>query len=126
MPCALLATPISLRPLPGVPPIGSGLLSPHTPEERAEVEAANNRFIAVMNEWLPMSNEARASQDLPPFDHVLELFDHPARLLLATSPALDFPADYLPENVRSIGSLLDNSDWPKPCPPPCPPTSPPP
>ena len=64
IPCALLAPTISLRPLPGVPPIGSGLLSPHTPEERAEVEAANNRFIAVMNEWLPMLNEARASQDL--------------------------------------------------------------
>ena len=114
IPCALLAPTISLRPLPGVPPIGSGLLSPHTPEERAEVEAANNRFIAVMNEWLPMLNEARASQDLGPFDHVLELFDRAARLLLATSPALDFPADYLPKNVRYIGPLLDSSDWSKP------------
>ena len=114
IPCALLTPTISLRPLRGVPPIGSGLRSPHTPEERAEVEAANTRFIAVMNEWLPMLNEARVSQDLPPFDHVLELFDRAARLLLATSPALDFPADYLPGNVRYIGPLLDNSDWSKP------------
>ena len=114
IPCALLTPTISLRPLRGVPPIGSGLRSPHTPEERAEVEAANTRFIAVMNEWLPMLNEARVSQDLPPLDHVLELFDRAARLLLATSPALDFPADYLPQNVRYIGPLLDNSDWSKP------------
>ena len=30
------------------------------------------------------------------------------------SPALDFPADRLPENVRYIGPLLDRSDWSKP------------
>jgi UDP:flavonoid glycosyltransferase YjiC (YdhE family) len=114
IPSALLSPTISLRPLPGVPPIGSGMLSPHTPEARAEVEAADNRFIAVMNEWLPMLNEARASQDLFPVDHVLELFDRAARLLLAMSPAFDFPADDLPENVRYIGPLLDSSDWSKP------------
>jgi MGT family glycosyltransferase len=114
IPCALLTPTISLRPLPGVPPMGSGMPSPHTPEERAEVEAANDRFVAVMNEWLPMLNEARASQHLAPVDHVLELFDRAERHLLATSPAFDFRADYLPKNVRYIGPLLDSSDWSKP------------
>ena len=114
VPCALLSPTISLRPLPGVPPVGSGLPSPHTPEARAEVEAANDRFVSVMNEWLPMLNEARASQNLASVNHVLQLFDRAARLLLAMSPAFDFPADHLPENVRYIGPLLDSSDWSKP------------
>lgn len=114
IPCALLAPTISLRPLPGVPPIGSRLRAPHTPKARAEVDAANNRFTEVMNEWLPMLNEARASLSLAPFDHVLELFDRSARLLLAISAAFDFPADELPKNVRYIGPLLDSSDWSKP------------
>jgi MGT family glycosyltransferase len=113
-PCALLSPSISLRPLPGVPPLGSGLPLPRTPEQRAEVEAASNRLIAEMNEWLPMWNEARASLNLAPSGHVLELFDRAARLLIATSPALDFPADHLPENARYIGPLLDSSDWSEP------------
>jgi MGT family glycosyltransferase len=114
IPCALLSPTISLRPLPGVPPLGSGLPSPRTPEERAEVEVANNRFTAVMNDWLPMLNEARTTQNLAPLDHVLELLDRAARLLIATSPALDFPADYLPDTVRYVGPLLDSSDWSEP------------
>lgn len=114
IPCAFLSPTISLRPLPGVPPLLSGMRPPRTPEERAEVEAASSRFVAVMNEWLPMLNEARASQSLSPLSHVLELFDRPARFLLATSAAFDFPADYLPKNVRYIGPLLDASDWSQP------------
>jgi MGT family glycosyltransferase len=113
IPCAVLSPTISLRPLPGVPPVQSGLRAPRTPEERAEVEAANRRFAAVMNEWLPMLNEARASLSLAPFGHVLDLFDRPARHLLAISAAFDFAADDLPENMRYVGPLLDSSDWAK-------------
>src|SRR6187431_594751 len=49
IPCALLSPTISLRPLPGIPPIGSGLGPPRTPAERVRVGAANGRFAAVMN-----------------------------------------------------------------------------
>jgi UDP:flavonoid glycosyltransferase YjiC (YdhE family) len=114
IPCTLLSPTVSLRPLPGVPPIGSGLPAPRTPAQRIQVEAAISRFIGVMNEWLPMLNEARASLNLAPYDHVLELFDRPARFLIAMSAAFDFPADRLPSNVRYIGPLLDSSDWSKP------------
>jgi UDP:flavonoid glycosyltransferase YjiC (YdhE family) len=103
VPCALLSPTISLRPLPGIPPIGSGLGPPRTPAERVRVEAANNRFVAVMNNWLPMLNEARSRLRIAPCNHVLELFDRPARLLIAMSAAFDFPADFLPRNVRYIG-----------------------
>src|SRR6201991_2154844 len=40
IPCALLSPTICLRPLPGVPPLGSGLPGPRTPEDRTTVEAA--------------------------------------------------------------------------------------
>ena len=114
IPCALLSPTISLRPLPGIPPIGSGLGTPRTPAERVRVEAANSRFVAAMNKWLPMLNEARARLQIAPCNHVLELFDRPARLLIAMSAAFDFPAEFLPSNVRYIGPLLDASDWSKP------------
>ncbi|WP_424628656.1 glycosyltransferase [Bradyrhizobium sp. SYSU BS000235] len=114
IPCALLSPTISLRPLPGVPPIGSGLPAPCTPAERIRIEEANSQFTIVMNKWLPMLNEARASLQLARCGHVLELFNRPARLLIAMSAAFDFPADSLPGNVRYIGPLLDTSDWSKP------------
>jgi MGT family glycosyltransferase len=114
VPCALLSPTISIRPLPGQPPIGSCLPAPRTPEDRVAVEAASNRFVALMNEWLPMLNEARASLQLGPSADVLELFDRPARILIAMSAAFDFAPDSLPGNVRYIGPLLDSSNWSKP------------
>lgn len=114
IPCALLSPTICLRPLPGVPPIGSGLPGPRTSAERTQIDDANSQFITVMNRWLPMLNEARASLQLVPCDHLLELFDRPARLLIAMSAAFDFPAESLPSNVRYIGPLLDTSDWSEP------------
>ncbi len=111
IPCAFLSPTISLRPLPGVPPLHSALPATRT---RAQIDAANDRFAASMNEWLPMLNEARATQDLGPVDHVLELFDRTARFLIAMSPAFDFPSNDLPANVRYIGPLLDSSDWSQP------------
>ena len=66
-----------------------------------------------MNKWLPMLNDARATQGLAAVDHVLELFDRARRFLIAMSAAFDFSAD-LPENVRYIGPLLDNASWSRP------------
>jgi UDP:flavonoid glycosyltransferase YjiC (YdhE family) len=114
IPCALLSPTVSLRPLPGIPPIGSGLGPPRTPAERARVETANSRFVAVMNRWLPMLNDARAHLQMGACNHVMELFDRPARLLIAMSSAFDFPAAFLPGNIRYVGPLLDTSDWSRP------------
>jgi MGT family glycosyltransferase len=114
IPYAMLSPHISVRPLPGVPPMGSGLLPPRTPEERAEVDAVSNRFAAGMNARLPVLNEARGSQGLAPLDHVFDLYDRAERVLLAISAAFDIPADYLPANVRYVGPLLDPPGWSKP------------
>src|SRR5262245_62261210 len=49
IPCGLHSPTISLRPLPGVPPLGIRLPAPRTRKDHAKVEAATNRYLAVMN-----------------------------------------------------------------------------
>jgi MGT family glycosyltransferase len=113
-PCALLSPHISIRPLQGVPPAGSGL----TPAQRAETVAASERFGAIMNRWLPMLNTTRADHGLVALDHVLDLYDRPERVFLAISSAFDFKADRLPENTRYVGPLFHKSDSSRPWSPP--------
>ena len=110
---AMLSPHVSVKPLPGVPSVGCGLKAPTTPQERAEVDAAGKRFSDVMNQFLPEMNSARAALDLMPLNHVFEIFDRADRVLLATSRAFDFPADYLPINTRYVGPLLDQPGWSK-------------
>jgi MGT family glycosyltransferase len=113
VPFAFLSPHVSLRPLPGMPPATSGLGQPKTPQERAEVEAANAGFAAALNAQLAMFNQARAELGLSPLTHIMDMFDRADRLLLATSQAFDFQADSLPDNYRYIGPLLDVPTWSK-------------
>jgi UDP:flavonoid glycosyltransferase YjiC (YdhE family) len=45
---------------------------------------------------------------------MLDIFDRPARVFLAMSQAFDFKADWLPDNVRYVGPLLDQPSWSEP------------
>jgi MGT family glycosyltransferase len=114
IPCALLSPHISLRPFPGMPPGGSGLKQPETPEERVEVEAACSQFTEMMNTFLPGFNATRARLGLAPLAQTLDLFDRSDRVLLAIHRAFDFTAEALPENLRYVGSLLDEPSWSQP------------
>jgi MGT family glycosyltransferase len=114
VPVAMLSPHISIRPLPGIPPAVSGLTQPKTPEERAEVTAANDRWADLLNGFLPTLNKARARLGLTGLGHVIDLFDRADRVLLAISQAFDFQADRLPNNVRYVGPLLDEPSWSKP------------
>jgi MGT family glycosyltransferase len=114
VPMAMLSPHVSLRPLPGVPPATSGLAQPKTAEERAEVEAASRRMIQLLNEFLPNINEACRRLGVADLTHIMELFDRPARVLLAISRAFDFEAHSLPGNIRYVGPLLDQPNWSKP------------
>lgn len=113
VPFAMLSPHVSLRPLPGMPPVTSGLSQPKTPEQRAEVDAANAKQAETINAFLPDLNRARADLGLFPLNDVFDLFDRANRLLLATSQAFDFPADSLPDNFRYVGPLLDVPNWSK-------------
>jgi MGT family glycosyltransferase len=114
VPVAMLSPHVSLRPLPGLPPATSGLDQPKTSKERAEAAALSDRFIQVLNEFLPIINDACRRLGLIRLTNVMELFDRPARVLLALSRAFDFEADSLPGNVRYVGPLLDQPNWSKP------------
>jgi UDP:flavonoid glycosyltransferase YjiC (YdhE family) len=96
-----------------MPPATSGLGQPKTPQERAEVDAANAGLAAALNGFLPILNRARADLRLPMLADVMDLFDRADRLLLATSQAFDFQADSLPDNFRYVGPLLDVPTWSK-------------
>jgi UDP:flavonoid glycosyltransferase YjiC (YdhE family) len=111
---AMLSPHISARPLTGLPPIGSGMKPPKTPEERAEVEAEVKRFADSLNDFLPDLNQARISLGLPIFDHIFDIYDRSGRMLLGVSQAFDFDADEVPDNVRYIGPLLDQPAWSQP------------
>jgi hypothetical protein len=63
-PIAMLSPHVSLRPLPGVPPAGSGLSQPRTPQERAAVAAAADQVSNLFNRFLPTLNEARVCMGL--------------------------------------------------------------
>lgn len=110
---AMLSPHVSARPLAGVPPVGSDLRPPKTSQERVEIETASSRFIDFLNEFVPDMNQARASLGLPPFGHILDIYDRCDRVLLGMSQAFDFDADYLPKNTRYIGPLLDQPGWSK-------------
>jgi MGT family glycosyltransferase len=114
IPCALLSPHISIRPFSGMPPAGSGLKQPQTPEERVEVEAAYGGFADMMNTFLPGLNATRVRLGLPPLAQTLDLFDRSDRVLLAIHRAFDFTAEALPENLRYVGSLLDEPSWSQP------------
>jgi UDP:flavonoid glycosyltransferase YjiC (YdhE family) len=51
---------------------------------------------------------------LPPLAQTLDLFDRSDRVLLAIHRAFDFTAEALPENLRYVGSLLDEPSWSQP------------
>ena len=111
LPVALLSPHISLRPLPGVPPVMSGLMSPRTPEERRAIAAAGEDVVALFDHSLAILNRARARLGLRALSTSLDVFDQADRVLLAISQAFDFPADWLPDNIRYIGPLLDEPSW---------------
>jgi MGT family glycosyltransferase len=111
VPIALLSPHVSLRPLAGVPPPVSGLAAPKTAQQRAEVDAAAQEWVALFDGFLPSFNDVCARMGVPGLSHVLDVFDRAARVLLAMSRAFDFQADWLPTNLRYVGPLLDQPSW---------------
>jgi UDP:flavonoid glycosyltransferase YjiC (YdhE family) len=114
VPLAMLSPHVSLRPLAGVPPASSGLAAPKTPQERVEVAAASRQMMEFFNGFLPSFNDTCARLGVPALSHTMDLFDRPARVLLAMSRAFDFEADSLPANLRYVGPLLDQPGWSEP------------
>nr|WP_146991658.1 glycosyltransferase [Bradyrhizobium macuxiense] len=113
VPFAFLSPHVSIRVLPGVPPATSGLTRPKTPEERNELNAASAALSTAMNASLSILNRARVELGLHVLADAMDLFDEADRVLLAVSRAFDFEADFLPDNFRYVGPLLDMPNWSK-------------
>ncbi|GJD51302.1 4'-demethylrebeccamycin synthase [Methylobacterium crusticola] len=113
VPYAMLSPHVSIRPVPGIPPTSSGLNPPTSPEEHAQVAAAAERIVTLMDGFLPLLNRARAGLGLRPLARTFDLYDRVDRVFLAISAAFDFEATALPWNYRYVGPLLDEPVWSK-------------
>lgn len=112
VPVVSLATQVSVFvPIPGVPPVGPGLLPPKTDEETAMAAGVAGWFSDRINERLPVLNAARAQFGLPALTNGFAQPREADLNLIATSRAFDFPADSLPPRLEYVGPLLDHPSW---------------
>jgi UDP:flavonoid glycosyltransferase YjiC (YdhE family) len=101
-------------PTPGAPPFGPGL-----PPARGALGRARDRALAplLVKPWdkgLPALNGARAEHGLAPLGGVIEAFTRPARTLVLSPRALDYPQRRFPAQVRFAGPRLDDPTWAEP------------
>ncbi|MBL8839065.1 MAG: glycosyltransferase family 1 protein [Alphaproteobacteria bacterium] len=120
VPLAIVGTTVSIWPIPGIPPLGPGLLPARSEAERAEQAAMARGLVAMLDEGLPALNDARAALGLSRVASVVDVVDRAARVLQGIAAAFDFPAAMLPANFRYVGPLVDEigtaepwiSPWP--------------
>lgn len=110
LPSALLAANVSLLRLPGHPPFGPGMAPARNEAELRAQDDAAQQVDAMFDGFLPTLNEARARFGLTPLSRTLDQM-RPDRLLLATSPAFDFPVPSLPDFIRYVGPILEEPAW---------------
>ncbi|MGG6897744.1 nucleotide disphospho-sugar-binding domain-containing protein [Rhizobium sp. BR 315] len=111
VPTALLATNISLWPLPGHPPFGPGFQPARSAADRAHDAEVSAMAEQLWDGFLPSLNAARAHFGVAPLAHVHEQPLSVGRHLLATSSSFDFPTEHLPDHVRYVGPLLEAPSW---------------
>ncbi|MBN9536102.1 MAG: glycosyltransferase [Alphaproteobacteria bacterium] len=111
VPTALLASNISLWPLPGHPPFGPGFQPARSAADRARDAEASAMAEQAWDGFLPGLNAARAHFGAAPLAHVHEQPLRAGRHLLATSRSFDFPTEHLPDRVRYVGPLLELPSW---------------
>ncbi|MBB6487040.1 nucleotide disphospho-sugar-binding domain-containing protein [Rhizobium lusitanum] len=111
VPTALLASNISLWPLPGHPPFGPGFQPARLAADRARDAEVSAMVEQAWDNFLPCLNAARAHFGVAPLAHVHEQPLSAGRHLLATSSSFDFPTEHLPGHVRYVGPLLEMPSW---------------
>lgn len=111
---ATLCPNISLKPLPGVPPLGPGFAPARNEQERALHAKIAQASVGLFDSGLPALNVARVALGLKPLAHLLDQFQSATVELLATSRAFDFPADSLPNRMRYVGPQIGDPHWARP------------
>lgn len=113
-PFVALTCNISLFPIPGVPPVGPGLMPAQTPAEEAlhrEIAAGNEAMFAA---GLPALNAARRLLGLRPLARLADQLDAAEAVLLGTAQAFDFAPPSLPDGVSYVGPQLADPPWAAP------------
>ena len=99
-----------MLPEPGLPPFGLGLQPASGALGRGRDRAIQSFVGRLWAKGLPGINELRASLGLPPLAAFFDQFRGARRILVLTSAAFDFEADF-PANVRHVGAVLDDPTW---------------
>jgi len=109
-----LTAGISLYPIPGMPPLGSALPAPKTAADHQAIADFRAMATALFDHGLPALNTARVTLGLPALAHLFDQGKAAERLLLGTSPAFDFAAPELPDDVAYVGPQLAPVGWAAP------------
>ena len=109
---AILTCNVHLFPIPGVPPIGPGLIPAATPEEEAlHAEIAEGGRQLLDAAGLAAVNAARTAFGLAPIATLADQHAGAEALLLGTARAFDFAPPSLPDHIRYVGPQLDDPAW---------------
>lgn len=111
LPHVVLVPNIYLRPAPGIPPVGPGLM-PAT-SFLGEWRDALLGWVSgrLWRTGLPALNRACAALGVAPVEDLFALYDRADEVLVLTAVAFDFPARALPSNVHYVGPVLDDPAW---------------
>lgn len=112
-PAVALMHTVAPRPLAGVPPYGPGWMPGLGLCDRVRdaIGHACIEYLHRRNALRPL-NSARASLGLPPLRSPFQQCDKAARVLMLVSPAFDHLASRLPDNVRYVGTPIEDADFP--------------
>ena len=101
---------VSICPVPGVPPYGTGWLPARTPvgHLRDALGRIALRRLHRRNS-LPILNAVRARCGLPPLRSTFEQYDRASRVLMLVSPSFDFPGRFS-ANAAHIGTPNAGTD----------------
>ena len=111
VPFDVLFPNLYMPPVDGMPPFGLGL----TPA-RGWLGRLRDRALSYVTQslWdkhgLTQLNALRAQRGLPRLEHFWSQMHRARRELVLSAQAFDFPAR-LPENVRHVGTILDDPEW---------------
>lgn len=122
VPCATLVPNIYMRPAPGVPPFGMGLMPARTVVGRVRDAMLGNFSARLWKPSLVWINETRQRYGLPPATDLMGQADELDAVYVLTTRAFDFEATSMPANVKYTGPQLDDPDWAAPWTPPWPAT----
>jgi UDP:flavonoid glycosyltransferase YjiC (YdhE family) len=115
LPYAVLEPNINMRPVPGVPAIGPGLMPAKGPLGRLRDRLMTSMGNRLWRKGLPALNKAREELGLPAIREIWEQYDRATRVFVMTSAELDFlPPNGkagLPANMQYIGAVLDDPVW---------------